>query len=59
MLDIVIHRFIELPIQHVHQILEVILGHLGCLYKFHGMEKFPIGIYIEILILILFFKYFR
>lgn len=35
-LDVVIHRFIELPIQHVHQILEVILDHLSILYKFHG-----------------------
>uniref|UniRef100_A0A1A9X3H6 Mediator of RNA polymerase II transcription subunit 23 n=1 Tax=Glossina brevipalpis TaxID=37001 RepID=A0A1A9X3H6_9MUSC len=34
-LDVVIHRFIELPIQHVHQILEVILDHLSILYKFH------------------------
>ncbi|XP_037947513.1 mediator of RNA polymerase II transcription subunit 23-like [Teleopsis dalmanni] len=34
-LDIVVHRFIELPIQHVHQILEVILDHLSILYKFH------------------------
>lgn len=35
-LDIVLHRFIELPIPHVHQILEGILEHMGCLYKFHG-----------------------
>lgn len=35
-LDVVIHRFIELPIQHVHQILDVILDHLSILYKFHG-----------------------
>ncbi|XP_053964046.1 mediator of RNA polymerase II transcription subunit 23 [Anastrepha ludens] len=34
-LDIVVHRFIELPIQHVHQICEVILDHLSILYKFH------------------------
>ncbi|XP_075165990.1 mediator complex subunit 23 [Haematobia irritans] len=34
-LDVVITRFIELPIQHVHQILEVILDHLSILYKFH------------------------
>ncbi|XP_061399738.1 mediator of RNA polymerase II transcription subunit 23 [Musca vetustissima] len=34
-LDVLIHRFIELPIQHVHQILEVILDHLSILYKFH------------------------
>uniref|UniRef100_A0A1A9V0S8 Mediator of RNA polymerase II transcription subunit 23 n=1 Tax=Glossina austeni TaxID=7395 RepID=A0A1A9V0S8_GLOAU len=33
--DVFIHRFIELPIQHVHQILEVILNYLSILYKFH------------------------
>uniref|UniRef100_A0A1I8MQB3 Mediator of RNA polymerase II transcription subunit 23 n=1 Tax=Musca domestica TaxID=7370 RepID=A0A1I8MQB3_MUSDO len=32
-LDVVIHRFIEM--QHVHQIAEVILDHLSILYKFH------------------------
>lgn len=35
-LDIVIHRFIEIPNKKVHSTLEVILEHLGCLYKFHG-----------------------
>lgn len=34
-LDIVIHRFIEITIQKVHHTLGVILEHLGCLYKFH------------------------
>lgn len=35
-LDIVIHRFLEVPINSVNKSLESILGHLGCLYKFHG-----------------------
>lgn len=34
-LDIVIHRFLEVPIQSVNKSLESILSHLGCLYKFH------------------------
>uniref|UniRef100_A0A1B0G5Z9 Mediator of RNA polymerase II transcription subunit 23 n=1 Tax=Glossina morsitans morsitans TaxID=37546 RepID=A0A1B0G5Z9_GLOMM len=34
-LVVVILRFIELPVQHVHQILEVILDHLSILYKFY------------------------
>ncbi|XP_014226928.1 mediator of RNA polymerase II transcription subunit 23-like [Trichogramma pretiosum] len=32
-LDIVIHRYLEIP--KVTQNLEVLLDHLGCLYKFH------------------------
>lgn len=35
-LDIVIHRFLEVPINTVNKTLEIILEHLGCLYKFHG-----------------------
>lgn len=35
-LDIVIHRFLEVPINSVNKSLESILAHLGCLYKFHG-----------------------
>lgn len=35
-LDIVIHRFLEVPINAVNKTLEIILEHLGCLYKFHG-----------------------
>lgn len=38
-LDVVMHRFIEMPLQHVHQILEVILDHLSILYKFHGKKR--------------------
>lgn len=34
-LDIVIHRFLEVPIVSVNKSLESILGHLGGLYKFH------------------------
>lgn len=43
-LDIVIHRFLEVPINSVNKSLESILGHYGCLYKFHGkpsIKKFP------------------
>lgn len=36
-LDIIIHRFLEVPIISVNKTLESILDHLGCLYKFHGM----------------------
>lgn len=39
-LDVVIHRFIEM--QHVHQIAEVILDHLSILYKFHGKTAKPL-----------------
>lgn len=35
-LDIVIHRFLEVPISTINKTLEIILEHLGCLYKFHG-----------------------
>lgn len=35
-LDIVIHRFLEMPMTSVNKTLEVLLDHLGCLYKFHG-----------------------
>lgn len=35
-LDVVVHRFIELTIPNVHQILGIILDHLSILYKFHG-----------------------
>lgn len=35
-LDVVVHRFIELTITNVHQILGYILDHLSILYKFHG-----------------------
>lgn len=35
-LDIVIHRFLEVPMKTVNKILETILSHFGCLYKFHG-----------------------
>lgn len=35
-LDIIIHRFLEVPISSVNKTLESILDHLGCLYKFHG-----------------------
>lgn len=35
-LDIVIHRFLEMLVNTVNKTLEVILEHLGCLYKFHG-----------------------
>ncbi|KAH8305992.1 hypothetical protein KR018_009354 [Drosophila ironensis] len=34
-LDVVVHRFIELTIPNVHQILGFILDHLSLLYKFH------------------------
>lgn len=34
-LDIVIHRFLEIPINTVIKTLEIILDHLSCLYKFH------------------------
>lgn len=39
MLDIVIHRFLEVPMNSVNKTLEVILDHLGCLYKFHGKQQ--------------------
>lgn len=32
--DIMIHRYLELP--PVSKSLEILLDHLGCLYKFHG-----------------------
>lgn len=35
-LDIVIHRFLEVNVTSVNKTLEIILDHLGCLYKFHG-----------------------
>lgn len=35
-LDIVIHRFLEVSVTSVSKTLEIILEHLGCLYKFHG-----------------------
>lgn len=35
-MDIVIHRFLEMLVNTVNKTLEVILEHLGCLYKFHG-----------------------
>lgn len=38
-LDIVIHRFLEVPIISVNKSLESILSHYGCLYKFHGKQK--------------------
>lgn len=39
-LDIVIHRFLEVPMKTVNKTLETILNHFGCLYKFHGkLEK--------------------
>lgn len=31
--DIVVHRFLEIP--QVTKSLEILLEHLGCLYKFH------------------------
>lgn len=34
-LDLVIHRFLEVPITTVNKTLEIILEHLGCMYKFH------------------------
>lgn len=46
-LDIVIHRFLEVPINSVNKSLESILGHYGCLYKFHGNfrnDSIPISI---------------
>jgi len=33
--DIVVHRYLEIP--PVIKSLEILLEHLGCLYKFHGM----------------------
>lgn len=39
-LDIVIHRFLEMLVNTVNKTLEVILEHLGCLYKFHGEYEF-------------------
>lgn len=33
-LDIVMHRYLEVP--QVTKSLEVLLDHLGCLYRFHG-----------------------
>ncbi|XP_058805246.1 mediator of RNA polymerase II transcription subunit 23-like isoform X2 [Phymastichus coffea] len=33
--DIVLHRYLELPIPQVTKSLEVLLEHLGCLYRFH------------------------
>lgn len=44
----VIHRYIEMPIQHVHQILEIILDHLCCLYKFHGKKTNKNGTELEL-----------
>lgn len=38
-LDIVIHRFVEVNVKTVHKTLETILNHFGCLYKFHGELK--------------------
>lgn len=35
-LDIVIHRILEVPITTGNKSLEIILSHYGCLYKFHG-----------------------
>lgn len=35
-LDIVIHRLLEIPTQTLNKTLEYILEHLGCLYKFHN-----------------------
>jgi mediator of RNA polymerase II transcription subunit 23 len=36
--DIVLHRYLEIP--QVTKSLEVLLEHLGCLYRFHGKYKF-------------------
>lgn len=36
-LDIVIHRYLEVQLPPVNKTLEVILDLLGCLYKFHGL----------------------
>lgn len=33
-LDIVVHRYIEIP--QASKSLDLLLDHLGCLYKFHG-----------------------
>ncbi|XP_058805221.1 mediator of RNA polymerase II transcription subunit 23-like isoform X2 [Phymastichus coffea] len=33
--DIVLHRYLELPIPQVMKSLVILLEHLGCLYKFH------------------------
>lgn len=35
-LDIVIHRFLEITSSTISKTLEIMLDHLGCLYKFHG-----------------------
>lgn len=34
-LDLIIHRFLEVPINNANKTLEVILDQMGCLYKFH------------------------
>lgn len=34
-LDIVVHRHLEVPIHAIDKSLEILLDHLGCLYKFH------------------------
>lgn len=36
-LDIVVHRYIEIP--QASKSLDLLLDHLGCLYKFHGNYK--------------------
>lgn len=36
-LDIIIHRFLEVQVSNANKTLESILDHLGCLYKFHGL----------------------
>lgn len=36
-LDVIIHRSLELIYTTVSQTLEAILDKLGCLYKFHGI----------------------
>lgn len=38
-LDIVIHRFLEAHMNTPNKPLEIILKHMGCLYKFHGTHK--------------------
>lgn len=35
-LDIVIHRFIEISSNNITKSLEMLIDHYGCLYKFHG-----------------------
>lgn len=34
-MDIIIHRFLELPSGSMSNIVETLLDQLGCLYKFH------------------------